>query len=122
MGRRSKMNRQHDRRGYIPAKDFREVHDWIHKAIIAVVTSYGGDGIEGGEVPGELARHDPPNGWGLLDAQKRSSQFWRAVRRLSDKKMIEEYHSNAQWSERSRVRLRLANVLDRLTHALGEEA
>jgi len=117
-----KLQRQDTRWGYVTAKDFREVNAWIHGAIIRLVTPYGGEGIEANEMHGPLRRlDDAPKGWELLGPDKRSSQFWRAVRRLCEKKMIEEYHSNAPGHEKSRIRLRLANVLDRLVHSLKDD-
>jgi hypothetical protein len=115
-----RFNLPQSRKYFIPAKDFREVHEWIHRAIVEIVTRFNGDGIEASDMHAALMCHAPPPGWLMLDAQKRSSQFWRALGRLVKKKVIEEYHSGALGHERSRARLRLANVLDRLTHALGD--
>ena len=121
MSRNSKK-RQHDRRDYIPAKEFREVGEWLDREILVELHGVGGEGIEAYDVPHKLLKNSPPVGWGKLTEQKQSSQFWSAVRRLSKCKLIEEYHSKAPRHNRSRVRIRTANVLDRLVHALGEEA
>ena len=121
MGRKSKAQRRHDRRGYIPANEFREVLVWLDLGIVSVLARAGGEGIEASLVSSRLVAQQPPIGWTKLDPQKRSSQYWASVRRLSESKQIESYHSNLPRHNRSRIRLRIVNVLDRLTQALETE-
>jgi len=121
MGRKSRLERQHSRRGYIPAKEFREILEWLDAGIVEIVTEAGGEGIDEELIPRALSDREPypPIGWHRLGAKKRSSQFGAAVRRLTKACRVEEYHSWV-FGESPATRLRPVNLLDRLAHALRE--
>lgn len=104
---------------WLPAKDFREVIQWLDDAVLNDVLWHGGDGVEASDFVIRFnGRGDAPPGWDQLSDDRQQKQVWHSIDRLCKKRLIERYYSKRRDHNRSRVRLREVNVLDRLVHEL----
>jgi len=104
---------------FIPDDQFKAARLWLRAQIQICLVPFGGDGIEGGQLAILFGhRAGAPEGWHNLSSDQQRRQFWQTVRRLEKERRIETYHSAQPGHNKSRTRLRLSNVLDRMSYAL----
>jgi len=95
------------------------VNEWCSEQVERRVSFAGS--VEASQLVSVLTTNeetDVPVGRIKLDFDKRSKSIWRAINRLCDKRVIERYYSRYPVHNRSRCRLRMVSVLDRIVHAL----
>lgn len=97
---------------------FRELEIWATAQILDEIRRGGALGMEASNTISEITKCMPYPEWSLLTVDQRTKMCWRQIRRLESSRTIESFYSNKKGHNRSRVRFREVNVLDRIAEKL----
>jgi hypothetical protein len=98
---------------------FRELEIWVTRVLLDELRIAGHDGIVASDtIYQDIIRSRQCPEWSILTPDQRAKMCWRQIRSLVDQRVIEGFRSTKRGHDRSRIRYREANVLDRIAAAL----